>query len=145
MDWDAVASTVTALGVGVAAWQLRRSSQHARTYFEDDLSREYRELSRGIPVSAHLGEQLDDSAFEAAYPALFHYIDLSNQQVFLRKQGRVSKATWVQWNEGIRTTLAQPSFARAWGQVKAAGPDRFSELRCLESCQFSEDPRTWSD
>lgn len=56
LDWTAIGSTATALVVFVAAWQLRRGTSQARTEFEDDLSREYRELARAIPVKAHLGE-----------------------------------------------------------------------------------------
>jgi len=68
IDWGAVGSIGTALAVLVAAWQVRRNTQQARTDFEDDLSREYRELARSIPVKAHLGQELEDEEFEEAYP-----------------------------------------------------------------------------
>src|SRR5687768_17938613 len=54
----------TALAVLVAAWQLRRGTVQARTDFEDDLSREYRELARSISPDAHLGRELNAEEFE---------------------------------------------------------------------------------
>jgi hypothetical protein len=143
MNWDAVGSVGTAVAVLVAAWQLRRNTQQATTDFEDDLSREYRELARAIPVVAHLGHDLPEDEFRSVFPRLFQYIDLSNEQVFLRKAGRVSNSTWQQWRDGIKTNLSQPAFARAWDEVKAASGHRFTELRDLESSGFANDPRRW--
>jgi|GEM_PF-5610501 len=39
VDWSAIGSVGTAVAVLVAAWQVRKNTQHARTDFEDDLSR----------------------------------------------------------------------------------------------------------
>jgi len=143
MNWDAVGSIGTAVAVLVAAWQVRRNTQQATTNFEDDLSREYRELARYIPVPVHLGAELSDEDFRTVYPRLFQYIDLSNEQVFLRLTGRISRTTWHQWRDGIKTNLSQPTFARAWEEVKATAGHRFSELRRLESSDFNDDPRRW--
>lgn len=44
-DFEAIASIVTAAGVIIAAISLRYSWKQARTDFEDDLNREYRDLS----------------------------------------------------------------------------------------------------
>src|SRR5271169_107404 len=63
IDWSAIGSVGTAVAVLVAAWHVRKSTQQARTDFEDDLSREYRELARCIPVKAHLGQELGEEEF----------------------------------------------------------------------------------
>jgi len=84
IDWSAIGSIGTAVAVLVAACQVRKSTQQARTNFEDDLSREYRELARCIPVKAHLGQDLGEEEFEQAFPRLYQYIDLTNEQIFLR-------------------------------------------------------------
>ncbi len=134
----------TAFAVLVAAWQVRKGTFQARTDFEDDLTREYREIARGIPVRLHLGGEVSDEEFESAFPRLYQYIDLTNEQVFLRQAGRIGKATWVQWRDGIKSTLAQPAFARAWAEVQKETKDRFSELRRLERLGFDADPRSWA-
>lgn len=79
-----IGSLATALAVLMAAWQLYRGTLQNRTNFEDELSREYRELARSIPVKVHLGEVLSPEEFEQAFPRLYQYIDLTNEQIFLR-------------------------------------------------------------
>ena len=143
LNWSDVGSIATAVAVFVAAWQVRRGATQVRTEFEDDLSREYRELSRGLPVKAVLGDRLEPDEMELAFPRLIQYIDLCNEQVFLRVQGRVSKATWLQWRDGIRANLARPGFAEAWRRVKAHPASNFQELRRLESEDFQTDPQSW--
>lgn len=143
VDWSAIGSIGTAIAVLIAAWQVRKNTQQARTDFEDDLSREYRELTRAIPVDAHLGTELSEDDFKRAFPHLFQYIDLSNEQVFLRMNGRVSHATWHSWSDGIKSNLSKPSFAKAWAEVKAKAKPSFQELRTLEESDFSSDPRRW--
>ncbi len=96
---SAIGSIGTAVAVLVAAWQVRKSTQQARTDFEDDLSREYRELARSIPVKAHLGQELGEEELEQAFPNLYQYIDLTNEQIFLRMNGRTSKTTRLNWED----------------------------------------------
>lgn len=143
LDWTAVGSIATALAVFLAAWQLRRGTSQARTNFEDDLSHEYRELARGIPVKAHLGEELTEEEFAQAFPSLHRYLDLTNEQIFLRMNGRISRTTWLNWREGIESNLRRPAFTQAWSHVKKGTTEGFGELRRLEASRFSDEPRAW--
>ena len=71
------------------------------------------------------------------------YIDLSNEQVFLRRNDRVSARTWKLWCEGIKAFLSRPAFVRAWAEFKDKSPDTFKELRRLEREEFKIDPYEW--
>ena len=142
MQAEAIGSAVTAMGVVFAAWQLRQAASHARTDFEDDLSREYRDLSRQMPTAALLGDAVGDQEFERAFPVLLQYIDLTNEQVTLRMNGRIRKSTWIDWQAGIESNLSRPAFARAWKEIKTRS-ESFGELRRLELSAFGEDPRRW--
>ena len=142
VDWTAVGSVGAAIGVLFAAWQLRQAGVHARTDFEDNLSREYRELSRQIPTRALLGQAVEDDEFAKAFPALFQYVDLSNEQIMLRMHGRIRAATWREWCDGIKSNLTKPAFARAWSEIKTRSAS-FDELRHLERGYFKDDPRKW--
>jgi len=136
-------SVGTAIGVFIAAWQLWRTKQQAVTSFEDRLTREYRKLAQEIPMDALLGKELPDKIFEKVREQIYNYIDLSNEQIFLRKQGRIRKATWKDWCDGIKSNLSQPVLARVWAEIKEAVPESFQELRQLESGNFQYDPRYW--
>jgi len=141
--WDTIGSIGTMVAVLVAAWQIRRNTRQATTNFEDDISREYRELAREIPIDAHLGAKIEEKDFKDAFHRLYQYIDLSNEQVFLRMNGRISRSTWDNWCDGIRTNLSRPAFSIAWEQIKKETDGNFKELRKLEEKQFRSDPRSW--
>ena len=138
-EWiQTVASVATAAGVGLAASQLFLSKRQVETQFEDHLASQYREIARQLPIEALLGEELANDRHEQALPYFYHYIDLTNEQVFLRMKGRIRKDTWADWCQGIRVNLARPAFSRAWEQIKSRSPDTFEELRALERSKFVE-------
>ena len=143
INWSAIGSIGTAVAVLIAAWQVRKNTQQARTDFEDDLSREYREVARSIPVKAHLGQELGEEEFEQTFSRLYQYIDLTNEQIFLRMNGRVSKATWLNWVDGMKSNLGRPAFTQAWARIKEGSSGSFAELRKLEASGFANDPRGW--
>lgn len=139
---SAAASVASAIGVFLAFRQLKLTKYVAQTLFEDNLGREYRDLIAQLPVEALLGEPLPEEEYRRAFDELFRYIDLSNEQVFLRQRRRVSAAVWVYWSTGIRSNLARPAFAQAWVEVQARC-DSFQELRRVVQEDFAHDPAIW--
>ena len=127
----------------LASWQLRLTKQQATTQFEDDLTRQYRDILRNIPIKALLGEKLDDKTYHETLDAFYRYIDLSNEQIFLRQNGRVSAATGKNWCDGIKSHLRRVTFSTAWQEIKASATDNFEELQRLEKSQFQDDPFDW--
>jgi len=75
----------------------------------------------------------------------YSYFDLSNEQVFLRMNGRVSRRTWPSWREGIEANARR--FDKAWAILSLRAPDYFKELRLLldlkDPRDIAKDPRTW--
>ncbi len=143
-EWiGAVGSLATAGGVSLVWWQIRLTQRQALTAFEDSMAREYREITQRLPTKALLGQELSEQEQEASLDDFFHYIDLSNEQVFLRMMKRVSAPTWSNWCEGIESNLTRQAFAKAWALIKTQAPDSFQELRRLESSKFQEDPAGW--
>ncbi|HZB44368.1 MAG TPA: hypothetical protein VE360_03965 [Pyrinomonadaceae bacterium] len=141
----ALGSAATAVGVIFAVQQIRLAKQLAQTQFEDDLTKQFRQIVYRIPIEALLGKEMSEEQFNQTRDDFFHYIDLSNEQVFLRHHNRIGGATWRLWCEGIKTYLSRPSFARAWGEFKENSPGNFRELRRLEDEGFNTDPRDWND
>ena len=92
------ASLITAVGVLVATWQLWLSRSLAQSSFEDSLVKEYRDLIRRIPVDVLIGRSFDREVAGRAYSELreliFNYLDLTNEQVYLRMNRRVRRSTW---------------------------------------------------
>lgn len=141
-NWDAVtavASFITALGLVVVWLQIRQTSAIAQLQFEDALAREYRDLCTTIPSKVFLGEKLSQDAYEETFDEFYRYVDLSNEQVSLRKRGRVSFEVWRSWSMGIEQNLSLPAFSRAWAQIKVR-TSSFQELRDLEASGFTNDP-----
>jgi hypothetical protein len=122
LDIQGLGSIGTAVGVIALFMQVRVSKKQALTTFEDTMTKQYREIAQEIPLKALLGEDLEDSKYVDALPWFFQYVDLSNEQIFLRQKGRVSKETWAQWRDGIRSNLRRPVFAKAWTEIKMRAP-----------------------
>jgi hypothetical protein len=57
--------------------------------------------------------------------------------------GRISRSTWINWCDGIKTNLSRPAFDKAWKKIKKEAKGSFEELRHLEEDQFKSDPRIW--
>lgn len=138
---SAVAAVVSALGLFFTFWQVRLVKRLAITQFEDSLSREYRELAGRLPAKALLGETLSEEEHQDALDEFIHYIDLCNEQVFLRRCGRINPVTWENWRDGILSNLEQPAFARAWKEVQDRSHN-FRELRRLVT-DNEKDPARW--
>ncbi len=128
---SAFTSIATTLGVAVAAWQLWLVHKQSVTSFEDSITKEYRELAAKLPTKALLGETLTDEEYAECFDEFYRYFDLCNEQAFLHKNGRISKATWQFWNDGIAFNLRRPAFRRAWSEVAKRSDGDFSELRTL--------------
>ena len=142
-EWvSAAASSVTAIGLIFAFWQLRVTKVIAQLQFEDGLAKEYRELASEIPTDALLGQELDEERYQATFDEFYRYIDLSHEQVSLRQRNRVSDEGWKNWSAGIQTNLSLPAFNRAWTEIQARS-NSFQELRRLQSGKYVEDPRHW--
>ena len=141
---SAIGTCVAAAGVWYARRQLKTSREIAQLEFEDALSKEYRELANKIRTKALLGDELTESEFQDAFDEIFRYVDLSNEQVILRKRGRINEEVWKNWCQGIENNLALPAFARAWNDIKQRSTS-FQELRRLEDEQFMTDPKIWTN
>lgn len=149
MDWIGIAtlcsSLATTVGVFFAWFQIKKTGDLHRTQFEDSLAKEYRDLIQKIPVKALLGRELTAKEYEEAKPFLFHYINLTNDQIFLRSKGRISLEVWNDWQRGIKYNLNDlPAFKKIWVEIKEDS-ESFRELRTLELKEYNTDPNNWAD
>jgi hypothetical protein len=139
-----LASLATAAGVVLVAVQLVFGRLQRRTSFEDDLAREYRELAARLPAPAFFDVEDPRRPLPPLDECLEHYVryfDLSNQQVFLRMEGRVGKKTWGLWADGIRDNLERAGFRTAWEYIRRHSERSYNELASLYD-HWSHDPAT---
>jgi hypothetical protein len=141
---SAIAGLISAFGVFMAYWQLRMMKRLSVTEFEDGMAREYRDLCGRLPTKALLGKELTDEEYQKSLDEFIHYIDLCNEQIYLRRHRRVSDSTWANWQDGIASNLSLPAFAKAWSEVKSSSSS-FRELRRLEEEHFQSRPEQWKD
>lgn len=124
--------------------QTKISIEQSRTQFEDSLAKEYRDLIQRLPLEALLKKKLSDEEYNKAKPVLFHYINLTNDQIFLRSKGRISLEVWNDWQGGIKYNLSLPTFKKFWEEINPK-IESFKELRKLEQEKFNTDPKKWNN
>ena len=137
---SALATSIAAGGVIFAYRQISITREIAQVQFEDGLAREYRQLAASLPSITLLGSELTEDQYSESFDKFFHYIDLSNEQIGLREQGRISDSVWVNWRDGIKYNLSLPAFARAWSEIRQKS-ESFAGLRALEGSSFLQDPK----
>lgn len=138
-----LAPYATAFGVVIAIYQVWRNIEQSKTAFEDSLSKEYREIIRSIPYSALIGEQITEDDQEHEFNKVYNYMDFCNEQIFLRKNGRVRENTWIDWQNGMKINFSLPIFEETSKKVFDKLPDIFHELRMVKDKNFDTDPNKW--
>ncbi|TVQ31441.1 MAG: hypothetical protein EA376_09405 [Phycisphaeraceae bacterium] len=133
----------TSTSLIIAYRHLRLVNRNSQIAFEDALSREFRQVVNRLPLRALLGESLTDAELSASLTSFYWYFDLTNEQVFLRRHGRVSALTWRNWSEGVERTMRRPAFARAWSELDAGAVGVFNDLRRFVDEGFGADPIEW--
>jgi hypothetical protein len=123
----AIGSVATAVGVWLAFQQLQHAKEHARTSFEDDLSRQYRSIMADLPLSAFFADDQGAEMVEGELATFYRYFDLCNEQLFLARHGRIRPETEVQWRDGIVGNLQLPRFAAAWLAISSRLPSNYLE------------------
>jgi hypothetical protein len=139
-----VASIATAIGVAIVALQLWYTRRQERVALEDRLTREYREITLKLPAEVFLeipGEP--PPPFHEDLAIYLHYVDLTNQQAFLRSQRRISRRTWDLWRDGIRENLeSRPAFREAWTYIRKNAGNGFNEVKAVTD-SWDVDPALW--
>jgi hypothetical protein len=125
---EVAAAVTTAIGVILAYGQLRESRLQAKIAFEDGLTQQYRRIISQLPVASLLDDPLNEAGLRGALSAFYQYFDLSNEQAFLHSRGRVSDATWADWEEGMRQNAELPAFKAAWQEIRCRRPGVFDNL-----------------
>ncbi|WP_250657836.1 hypothetical protein [Alkalimarinus coralli] len=148
IDWNAissistaVASVATAIGVLFGAWQIRLSKKQAQAEFEDSMDQQYRSLSMDLPVDVLIGKEPAEEDKAKVRELVFNYLDLSNEQVYLRAKGRISRHTWESWCLGIKAHLERPAFKQVFDEVKVNSG--FTYLERLVDSGYKSDPDDW--
>ena len=143
IDWNMVTSVATAIGVGIAAWQLWESRKLSASAFEDSFDEKYRQLAYSIPVEALLSKKVGLSKRSIAREWVYNYLDLSNEQVYLRKKHRVSYDRWIEWSKWMQQHLKRPFFKEVLEEVEQDSLETFSYLERLINEDFKTDPAKW--
>lgn len=128
---QSIASVATAIGVGIAAWQLSVSKRQAQSQFEDSFVEQYRRIAAELPLPALLGQPISDSDLQSSLRTFYNYFDLSNEQAFLAARRRLRCETWSNWREGIEQHMNRPAFGQAWEHLEPYLDGSFDDLRLL--------------
>ena len=89
------------------------------------------------------GENLSEDEEKIAFNEIYNYMDFCNEQIFLRKNNRVRKKTWLNWLSGMQLNFALPIFEQTSKEVFNCLPTIFEELRKVWDADFNTDPKKW--
>lgn len=140
---QAVGSGLTGLGALIVIGQLYQRKRQFTTEFEDKLTSDYRGIIYRLPVDALLDDSDGEEEYIGDLDDYYRYIDLTNDQIFLRQEGRISKSTWENWSDGIETIMGKSNFEAAWNEIQERESASFSELQKFMSDKHPDDPRYW--
>jgi len=141
---QAAGTGLTGVGAIIVIIQLYQRRRQFQTEFEDGLTDKYRDIVYQLPVDALLDDS-DTDGYQGDLEDDYRYIDLSNEQIFLRQEGRVSRSTWENWKTGIENHLGRDDFENAWEEIQNRDPESFNELRDFEDDDKPDDPRYWEN
>ena len=137
----AIGTITTAVGVIFVAWQIRLSKKQTQATFEDQLDQQYRALTIDLPVDVLIGKHPQKQDKDRVRELIYNYFDLTNEQIYLRAKGRISRHTWNSWSSGIQAHLQRPAFSSVFNEIKSKCG--FSYLERLVDEKFLSDPRGW--
>jgi len=137
----AIGSIATAVGVIFGAWQIRLSKKQAQAEFEDNFDQQYRALTMDIPVDVLIGKEPQRDDENRVRELIYNYLDLTNEQVYLRAKGRISNHTWESWCSGIKSHLERPVFKNVYNEIKSNSS--FTYLEKLVTQSYQSDPKSW--
>lgn len=143
IKYASLAPYVTAFGVIIAFVQIFRSNTQQRVIFEGSINKEYRDIIQRIPYKALINEDIGLVEIDAVNNEIYNYMDLCNEQVYLRISNRVCKKTWNNWQEGMRTNFELKTFNDTLTEVFEKLPSNFNELQRVKALDFSTDPKQW--
>lgn len=127
---NAIAGICTAVGVGIAAFQIRRGRQQQTTAFEQQLTARYQTIQARIPLRLLIDGGSYGSEDDAIRRAMYDYFELCEEQAYYHARGRVSDDTWTEeWLPGIEANVARAAFRQAWLELSAASPEQFDLIR----------------
>jgi len=148
LDWNVVssiatafASIATAIGVAFCGIQLKLTKKQSQAEFEDRLDQQYREISMALPVDVLIGQDAEEEKAGEIRELIYNYLDLTNEQVYLRAKGRVSNHTWSSWSSGIEAHMKKKAFTEVFDEIKDFSA--FTYLERLVKDRFKSDPAHW--
>jgi len=118
------AQLATAVGVFFVAGQVQAARTTQRAAFEQKFADRYYQIMDRIPIDHRLQRTAEWKANEQEY---YDYFLLCEEEIYYRKQSRVSRSTWLDWWAGIRVHLSQETFRSAWDDLRTE-TDFFHEL-----------------
>jgi len=106
----------------VAIYSLRTSikqnNDQMRLSFFTDYTKRYQEIMLGFPFDIGNPDfdihALDDKQKDMVLKYMRAYYDLCSEEYYQFQKKNIDKATWVEWEEGIKDSLSKKAFRDAW-------------------------------
>ncbi|MGY0216361.1 hypothetical protein ACWJJH_03110 [Endozoicomonadaceae bacterium StTr2] len=121
-DWitaDGVAAFVTAAGL---LYTIHSFNKQQKLIVFMDYTKRYQDICLNFPENINEPnfsfEELDKDTKEKTLRYMRSYFDLCSEEYHLYLQKHISKATWEEWESGIKFALSKASFREAWKKLE---------------------------
>jgi hypothetical protein len=134
------AAWAAVIGVPFAVWQLWLTRRAHVSGFEMRFVDRYESLLARLPDDVVM-ERRELSNPSIGELRVFHdYFALCDEEVFYRREGKVSAATWRDWERGMQLNLQRPTFQVAWRALRAEErlDKRFADFEPLYEKLFAQ-------
>lgn len=133
MSYEAITAFATLGGFILIIIQLYLNSRIEKSKFEYDISKRYIDIANNIKFETMYIESNDpkfDILIKDHLNFFYQYYDLTNQEIFLRRNKRIRKKTWEEWEDGVKDLIVLDSFKHAWKLINdKVSVDTFTEYR----------------
>jgi hypothetical protein len=118
LNWitaDGIAAFVTAVGL---LYTIRCFNKQQKLIVFMDYTKRYQEICLNFPETINEAEfsfdDLDSVPREKTMRYMRAYFDLCSEEYHLHLQENIDKATWKEWESGIKYALSKKAFRDAW-------------------------------
>jgi hypothetical protein len=138
------ANIAASIGIIYGAIQIFQNKKLRNVEFENTINDEYRSIIKEIPWDVFVGKELENNEHYKRMDDYYRYFDLSNNEIILRMNKRISYKMWKEWESGIKDFLKKIEIEKAYNEI-VLNNEIFNEIYYFVKRNINnDDPYKWN-